>query len=193
MKALLIIFSIVLFTYGASAQDTAYVAGRNETVRGRPAAKGRAAGTVKKGDSLSILEKKGDWYRVTAGKTTGWLPASSVVRLTANSSDAAKPSDTIVDWVKAAQGTYYSPSSLRPSGDSVQVKTKTPRDGGVYDVSLVEYDCKQSKYRILRRLTYRDGGILTASDDYQSLGVTNWAGVAPGSPAELLQQQICTR
>jgi hypothetical protein len=83
MKQRVVVIACVLALAGAALAGVK--AGSNITVRvmsakvmKNPKFIGTAAGSVSRGDQLTVKEVKGDWYRVE-GAATGWINKSAVV------------------------------------------------------------------------------------------------------------------
>lgn len=62
---------------------------KNDSLRAEPYSDARVTGKFTRGDKLDILEKKGAWLKVKAGKTSGWVRLLSVKRGALGKSDSA--------------------------------------------------------------------------------------------------------
>ncbi|MCA1979116.1 MAG: SH3 domain-containing protein [Thiobacillus sp.] len=51
---------------------------RNDKLYAQPSATATAAGSVSKGENVTVLAKQGGWLRVSAGRSTGWIRLLSV-------------------------------------------------------------------------------------------------------------------
>ena len=65
---------LVLFSFSAFAQD-ANVSSKSANLRSKPTTKARIVKVLKRGTSLSISDKKGNWYRVKSNRSVGWMHA----------------------------------------------------------------------------------------------------------------------
>jgi hypothetical protein len=61
---------------------------KNDTLRAEPFSDAKMAGSLNRGDKVDILERKGAWLRIKAGKSTGWVRLLSIKR-----GEASKSSD----------------------------------------------------------------------------------------------------
>jgi uncharacterized protein YgiM (DUF1202 family) len=83
-----LVLALALLPAGALAQE-AGIALKDDTLRAEPYADARTAGTVKKGDTVSILKRTSGWYQVKSGRNQGWLRMLSVRRGQAAKGSAA--------------------------------------------------------------------------------------------------------
>lgn len=79
MKSILPLIAALLLL-PASAQAESGTVLKDDTLRAEPFADAKNAGAVKRNEKVNILEKKGAWLKVTAGKKTGWVRLLSVKR-----------------------------------------------------------------------------------------------------------------
>lgn len=73
-----------------------------DSLRAEPFADAKTTGTLNKGDSVDIVNKKGAWLQVKKGSNTGWVRLLSVKRGSGSSSGSGKG---IVDVATGRAGT----------------------------------------------------------------------------------------
>jgi uncharacterized protein YgiM (DUF1202 family) len=74
-KALLSLIAAILFPVALFAADAVYVQSAKARIMKEPNFKSAEAGTAKKGDKLSVLEKGDGWTKISAGPVSGWVNA----------------------------------------------------------------------------------------------------------------------
>jgi uncharacterized protein YgiM (DUF1202 family) len=90
MKSGLIVISCLglLLASSAWAGETGSAL-KSDTLRAEPYSDAKSAGSLNRGDKVDILEKKGAWLKVKAGKSTGWVRLLSIKRGEAGKSNDA--------------------------------------------------------------------------------------------------------
>ena len=74
----LVPFVIALFAISAFAQD-ATVRSSAANLREGPSMKSKVVKVLKRGEKIKTSDKKGSWYRVTSGDSSGWMHAVTLV------------------------------------------------------------------------------------------------------------------
>jgi len=74
------ILVLALATSLFAVEETMSVQNKTGDIREHPTALGKVLTSVKLGDQVTVLEKKGSWARVTTldGKTTGWIHSTAL-------------------------------------------------------------------------------------------------------------------
>ena len=104
-------------TTPALAQDQG-VALKQDDIKAEPFKDAATVGTIKKGDSVSILKKQGGWLKITAAKGTGWIRILSV-RKGATGSNAASEIAGVASVAtgRAGTGQVVSTTGVRGLGE----------------------------------------------------------------------------
>ncbi|ACV64338.1 N-acetylmuramoyl-L-alanine amidase [Desulfofarcimen acetoxidans DSM 771] len=89
--------ALLLLPSGVLAASVASVNGDNINVREGPGTTSDIVGELNKGDSVTVLEKSGDWYKVKLSNGDGWVLSSFLNLSEQNSDDSA-------DWLYAGAG-----------------------------------------------------------------------------------------
>lgn len=99
IRLLLGAFALIASLHALAEPGTALKA---DSLRAEPFADAKTTGTLNKGDSVDIVNKKGAWLQVKKGSSTGWVRLLSVKRGSGSSSGSAKG---IVDVATGRAGT----------------------------------------------------------------------------------------
>ena len=113
---------------------------------------------------------------------------------------AAMSTGAMAEWVKHIEigqaVMYHDPATIRKDGNLRKVwevqDLKQRTDGAMSRRALVEYDCKEERYRILSISSHSDrmaGGYIIVSSDTTN----DWEHVPPSSPAEALLKVVCRK
>ena len=102
---------LLLLAGTAWAADSG-IALKNDTLRREPYSDATTAGSLKRGDKLDILEKKGSWLKVKAAKASGWVRLLSVRRGAAGSGSETSSVLALVSG-RAGTGQVVSTTGVR--------------------------------------------------------------------------------
>ena len=75
----IIVLIIILFATTSMAADTGFAV-RTSKIMDKPFRDAKAIGTLKKGDNVNILKRKGGWLRISKGESKGWVRMMRVRR-----------------------------------------------------------------------------------------------------------------
>ncbi len=104
-------------TSPALAQDQG-VALKQDDIKAEPFKDAATVGTIKKGDSVSILKKQGGWLEITAAQGTGWVRVLSVRKGVAGGNAAAEIAGVAgVATGRAGTGQVVSTTGVRGLGE----------------------------------------------------------------------------
>lgn len=105
------------------------------------------------------------------------------------------------EWVAVSESNdlvaYIEPSSIRKNGNfrkvwQVQDLKQRDEHGAMSRRLLVEYDCKDERFRVLATSTHPEP--MAAGKALVLVDVpSTWAAFAPGTPAEDTLEIVCTR
>ena len=84
----IIVLIIILFATTSMAADTGFAV-RTSKIMDKPFRDAKAIGTLKKGDNVNILKRKGGWLRISKGESKGWVRMMRVRRGKAGGKPAA--------------------------------------------------------------------------------------------------------
>jgi len=74
LRFCVIIILHIILTCSASAQTGfQYILGENVHIRSGPSLSFQILSKLSKGSQVKIFQKKGEWYKVSSGTTTGWV------------------------------------------------------------------------------------------------------------------------
>lgn len=101
---------------GSAAAQTGVINGSVVNIRSGPGTSYDLVGTIYQGTEVTIVQKQGDWYKISYGKTTGWVSASYVT--------AAKASPTVQVTgetvnLRSGPGTTYNKVGEASRGDTL--------------------------------------------------------------------------
>ncbi|MCL6611118.1 MAG: N-acetylmuramoyl-L-alanine amidase [Peptococcaceae bacterium] len=108
---------------GGSASFTAEITGDGVNVRGGPGTSYNIVGQASKGDKYSLLDKSGDWYKISLGGGSGWVYGQYVKVLGESSSP---PTAVVSGWavingtgvnIRKGPGTNYQVVTRADLGD----------------------------------------------------------------------------
>ena len=103
---------------GPALADDAGVALKQDDIKAEPFKDADTVGTIKKGDSVSILGKNGGWLNITAGQATGWVRILSVRRGSAGGGAASEIAGVAsVATGRAGTGQVVSTTGVRGLGE----------------------------------------------------------------------------
>jgi hypothetical protein len=115
---LIAILSVLcLLVTPALAQDSG-VALKSDDIKTEPFKDAATVGSLKKGDTVSILKKQSGWLQIAAGAVTGWVRVLSVRKGTANGSAASEIAGVAgVATGRAGTGQVVSTTGVRGLGE----------------------------------------------------------------------------
>jgi uncharacterized protein YgiM (DUF1202 family) len=90
---------------------------KNDSLRKEPFADAKVSGTLNRGDSLEILNKKGAWLQVKSKSNSGWIRLLSVKR---GASSSSNPTAGVLTAASGRAGTGQIVSSTGIRGLSVE-------------------------------------------------------------------------
>lgn len=114
---LLAVLVVTVWTSRLAAQAVGVVAADRTNLRESPAIDAAIVGTLSRGTSVTVVERRETWARVTNGSLTGWIRTSA---LGAASSPAQSPASS-----SASQSPSPSPRSSAPSQTGSPAKQPT--------------------------------------------------------------------
>jgi len=82
------ILLLIIFTPLLALAAEVGTALKTDTLRAEPFADAKTTGSLNKGDSVSILNKKGAWLQIKSKKSTGWVRLLSIKRGNASSNNS---------------------------------------------------------------------------------------------------------
>lgn len=85
---------------------------KNDNLRSEPYADAKISGSLARGESLNILQKKGAWLQVKTKKSTGWVRLLSVKRGASSSSSKTTGLQTLASG-RAGTGQVVSTTGVR--------------------------------------------------------------------------------
>lgn len=112
-KHVLIAFSFIpLFHVSLSTAAETGSALKNDSLRAEPYADAKISGSLNRGESLNILQKKGAWLQVKTKKSSGWVRLLSVKRGAASTSSKTAGLQTLASG-RAGTGQVVSTTGVR--------------------------------------------------------------------------------
>lgn len=102
---------LALFNNSALAETGAAL--KDDQLRAAPFADAQSTGSIKRGQSVEINEKKGAWLNISAGSAKGWVRLLSVKRGTSSSSTASASDVLNVASGRAGTGKVVATTGIR--------------------------------------------------------------------------------
>lgn len=120
IKSLLIIslacLAVLIWVSSAMAQ-TGTISGSVVNIRSGPGSSYEIVGTVLQDTEVTIQQKQGDWYKVSLGKTTGWVSAS-LLSTSTKSNPTVQVTGELVN-LRSGPGTGYSKVGQAAQGETL--------------------------------------------------------------------------